>query len=139
MGFSLRRSIGTTVFDLHRYAAATGHESKSLVAELASGIPTVSLMFDASEYRARVTESTGGTARHVCGGTVTVFLRLATSVDGTPPERPPGFSDAFWSQAGELHNSRAVRLAFRTERCVRTSGGFSRISSGYERTSLTDR
>jgi hypothetical protein len=105
-GIPLRRSIGATAFDLHRYAAATGHEIKSLIAELASGVPTVSLMFDASEYQARVigllVEQVGMSVEELA---LCLFGWLLI-VDGTPPERPPGFSDAFWSQAGELHETR---------------------------------
>jgi len=105
-GISLRRSIGATAFDLHRYAAATGHESKSLVAELASSVPIVSLMFGAFEYQARVTgllvEQVGMSIEELA----LCFFGWLLIVDGTPPERPPGFSDAFWSEARELHKTR---------------------------------
>ena len=105
-GIPLRRSIGATAFDLHRYATATGRESKSLVAELASGVPTVLLMFGASEYQTRVIglliEQVGMSLEELAlclFGWVLIF-------DETPAERPPGFNDAFWLQARELHETR---------------------------------
>lgn len=105
LGIIVLRSLGTTAFSLHRYATATGRQNKLLELEIASELSTISLMMSAADYQSRVIDQlvkqVGMSLEEFA---LCVFAWLLVAY-GIPELRPPGFSDAFWMEVSDLHET----------------------------------
>ncbi len=102
-GVPLSREIGLAAFDLHRYAAATGDEAKTLTAQLAIEPNLMSLQFAAMEYRQRALTRLVDQLGMMADEMALSLYVLSLVIKSPTAECPPGFDTSFWAQVSQVH------------------------------------